>query len=61
VILLLEDTRYVGVDLIDTLAPLAAATLLLDLVGPLLTQQALRMAGETHTPTPAPAPEPRKT
>jgi Kef-type K+ transport system membrane component KefB len=61
VILLLQDTRYVGVDLIDTLAPLAAATLLLDLVGPLLTQQALRMAGETHTPTPAPAPEPRKT
>jgi Kef-type K+ transport system membrane component KefB len=61
VILLLEDTRYVGVDLIDTLAPLAAATLLLDFLGPLLTQQALRMAGETHTPVHEPAPEPRKT
>ena len=48
VILLLEDTRYVGIDLIDTLAPIAGATLLLDLLGPLLTQQALRMAGETH-------------
>lgn len=48
VILLLEDTRYVGIDLIDTLAPIAGATLLMDLLGPVLTQQALRIAGETH-------------
>jgi NhaP-type Na+/H+ or K+/H+ antiporter len=47
VILLLEQTRYIGIDLIDHLAPLAAATLLLELVGPIATQQALRLAGET--------------
>jgi Kef-type K+ transport system membrane component KefB len=48
VVLLLEDTRYLGVDLIDTLAPLAAATLLLDVLGPIGTQLALVIAGETH-------------
>ncbi len=47
VVLLLENTRYLGVDLIDTLAPLAAATLLLDVLGPIATQQALRRAGES--------------
>ncbi len=46
VILLLEQTRYLGVDLIDQLAPLAAATLLLEVLGPVATQQALRWAGE---------------
>ena len=46
VILLLEQTRYLGVDLIDQLAPLAAATLLLEVFGPVATQQALRWAGE---------------
>jgi Kef-type K+ transport system membrane component KefB len=50
VILLLEDTRYLGIDLIDNLAPLAAATLLLELLGPVVTQQALRLAGETQEP-----------
>lgn len=50
VILLLEHTRHVGIDLIDQLAPLAAATLLLEIVGPLLTQYALRLAGETREP-----------
>ena len=34
VILLLEQTRYLGIDLIDQLAPLAAATLLLEVLGP---------------------------
>jgi Kef-type K+ transport system membrane component KefB len=49
VILLLEEhTRHLGIDLVDQLAPLAAATLLLDLVAPVVTQQALRVAGETH-------------
>lgn len=47
VILLLEQTRYLGVDLLDHLAPLAAATLLLEVLGPLATQQSLRWAGET--------------
>lgn len=49
VILLLEEhTRHLGIDLVDQLAPLAAATLLLDLIAPVVTQQALRVAGETH-------------
>lgn len=46
-ILLLEQTRYVGVDLVDQLAPLAATTLLLELVGPVVTQRALMLAGES--------------
>jgi Kef-type K+ transport system membrane component KefB len=46
VILLLDQTRYLGIDLLDQLAPLAAATLLLELVGPAVTQYALRRAGE---------------
>jgi NhaP-type Na+/H+ or K+/H+ antiporter len=50
VILLLEHTRYIGIDLIDQLAPLAAATLALELLGPLATQQALRLAGESNEP-----------
>jgi Kef-type K+ transport system membrane component KefB len=49
VILLLEEhSRHLGIDLVDQLAPLAAATLLLELIGPVATQQALRLAGETH-------------
>ncbi|HKB53526.1 MAG TPA: hypothetical protein VKD22_05945 [Ramlibacter sp.] len=48
VILLLEDTRYIGIDLIDTLSPLAAATLVLDLLAPMLAQLAFRLAGEAH-------------
>lgn len=55
VILLLEHTRGLGLDLLDHLAPLAAATLLLEILGPLATQHALRIAGETHEPH-----EPRK-
>lgn len=47
VILLLEQTRYLGVDLLDHLAPLAAVTLLLEVLGPVATQLALRAAGET--------------
>lgn len=48
VILLLDQTRYLGIDLLDQLAPLAAATLLLELVGPVVTQHALRRAGECN-------------
>jgi Kef-type K+ transport system membrane component KefB len=46
VVLLLQDTPSVGIDLIDTLAPMAAATLLLQWLGPIATQLALRAAGE---------------
>ena len=48
VILVLEQTRHLGVNLIDQLAPLAAAALLLELVGPVLTWLALSGARETH-------------
>jgi Kef-type K+ transport system membrane component KefB len=50
VILLLEQARYLGIDLIDQLAPLAAATLVLELVGPIATQRALAAAGESGEP-----------
>ena len=48
VILLLEQARYLGIDLVDQLAPLAAATLVLELIGPIVTQRALMMAGESN-------------
>jgi Kef-type K+ transport system membrane component KefB len=47
VILLLEQTRFLGIDLVDHLAPLAAVTLLLELIGPVVTRQALTLAGES--------------
>jgi len=50
VVLLMEQTHDLGVDLLDQLAPLAAATLLLELVGPIVTQLALAAARETHPP-----------
>jgi len=50
VILLLEQARYLGIDLIDQLAPLAAATLVLELIGPVVTQRALIVAGESSEP-----------
>ena len=46
VILVLEQTRHLGVNLFDLLAPLATATLVLELLGPLLTQRALLLAHE---------------
>lgn len=47
VISLLVQTRYLGVDLVEQLAPLAAATLMLAIIGPILTQWALKLAHET--------------
>ncbi len=46
VILVLEQTRYLGSRLEDQLVPLAAATLLLEIAGPLLVQRALVWARE---------------
>ncbi len=46
-IAMLVRTRHMGIDLMEQLAPLAAATLFLAIVGPLLTQWALKLAGET--------------
>lgn len=46
-ITLLVQARYMGIDLMDQLAALAGATLVLDLAGPVLTQLALHWARET--------------
>jgi Kef-type K+ transport system membrane component KefB len=48
-VLLMEQTRAMGVDLFDSLAPLAAVMLLLDVLGPVLTQRAVVWANETRT------------
>lgn len=47
VILLLEQTRFLGVDLMSQLAPLAAMALTLELLGPIVIYLALRHANET--------------
>ncbi|MFA9218839.1 MAG: cation:proton antiporter [Sphingomonadaceae bacterium] len=47
VTVLLEQTKYVGIVLVDELAALAAMTLLMEVVGPMLTQLALVWAKET--------------
>lgn len=48
VILVLEETRSLGVSLFNELAPLAAAALLLEIVGPILVGRALRFAHEVN-------------
>jgi Kef-type K+ transport system membrane component KefB len=48
-ILLLEQTRRLGVDLFHSLAPLAAIALLLEVLGPVLTQGAVLLAQEART------------
>lgn len=50
VILVLEQTRHIGVDLVDQLSPLAAAALTLEIIGPIVTLYALRWAHETQDP-----------
>lgn len=45
-ILLLEQTRHLGIGLIDELSALAAITLLLEVAGPIITQWALMLANE---------------
>jgi Kef-type K+ transport system membrane component KefB len=52
VVLLVADTRAMGIDLIDAIAPVAAATVLLQWIGPLATQLALTMAGEVQEQQP---------
>lgn len=47
VILVLEQTRHLGINLVDQLAPLAATALILEILGPILTQRALIWARET--------------
>jgi Kef-type K+ transport system membrane component KefB len=50
VTLLLEQTRNMGVVLVDELAALATMILLLEVIGPILTQCALVWANETQRP-----------
>jgi Kef-type K+ transport system membrane component KefB len=47
VILLLEQARYLGIDIVDQLAPLAALTAILELAGPLATRLAIVQARES--------------
>ncbi len=49
-ILMLEQARYLGMGLVDDLAPLAVVALLFDVVGPAFTQCALLWAKETPAP-----------
>ena len=46
VILVLEQTRYLGINLLEDLSALAAAALVLEIAGPLLTLLALKLARE---------------
>lgn len=46
VILVLEQTRYLGINLVDQLAPLAAAAFTLEIFAPILIQRALIWAHE---------------
>ncbi len=47
VILVLEQARYLGISFIDELSALAAMTLFMEIIGPVITQRALIMAKET--------------
>jgi Kef-type K+ transport system membrane component KefB len=51
VILLLEQTRSLGISLVDDLAPLAAMALFLEVIGPIITQRVLIWAKETPDTT----------
>lgn len=46
VLLLLEQSRHLQIELLERLAPLAAAALVLEIAGPLCTRLALRWGGE---------------
>ena len=46
VILILEQSRHLGIDLVDQLAPLATVALVLEILGPIITQRALIWARE---------------
>jgi len=47
VILVLEQARYLGISFVDELAALAAMTLFMEILGPVITQRALILAKET--------------
>jgi len=47
-VLMIEQTRRLGVEFNYSLAPLTAMALVLQVFGPLVTQRALGWAGESH-------------
>lgn len=47
VVLLLEQTKYAGIVLVDELAAVAAMTLFMEVLGPIITQRSLIWARET--------------
>lgn len=47
VILVLEQNKHIGIDLVDQLAPLGAAGILLELLGPVCTSLALKWSHES--------------
>lgn len=47
VIVVLEQSQQVGLGMLDQLAPLAAASLLMEMLGPIIVGRALHFAGET--------------
>jgi Kef-type K+ transport system membrane component KefB len=51
VILVLEQARYMGISYADELAALAAMTLFMEVIGPIITQRALMLAKETPQPS----------
>ncbi|MCE3231879.1 MAG: sodium/hydrogen exchanger family protein [Rickettsiaceae bacterium] len=48
VILVLEQARYLGISFIDQLEALAAMTLFMEVLGPVITQRALKLAKEVY-------------
>jgi Kef-type K+ transport system membrane component KefB len=50
-VLMLEQTRYLGVALVEGLMPLTAMALVLEVIGPIVTQRALMAAKETPDTT----------
>ena len=48
VMLLLEQTKYLELDVMNQVAGLAAIVLLLEIIGPVMTQRALMLAGEAN-------------
>lgn len=49
VILVMEQTRHLGIDLVDRFAPLAAAAFILEILGPIFIQRALIWSREAST------------
>jgi hypothetical protein len=47
-VLMIEQTRRLGVDFNYSMAPIAAIAMLLQVLGPMMTQRALAWADEIH-------------